>query len=141
MKRFNLPTPARSAPKVLTCCVVDRRVSEHAGLLKSADDGAVRLVFVTSAREALATAHNGALNGGRPVDVWLVNVDLPDRSGLELVPMLRAVAPDSSICLMSDEYSVEAEQLSWKCGASMYRCKPSDASWLDVWVNEAIKVG
>src|SRR6186997_2087337 len=90
-----LPRPVRPQ----TICVVDPQVEEYQCWRKQTERTGLRLEVVTTAAEALRLARNCA------VDRWVINTDLPDRSGGELCEMLRSRRPNVPIALVSNSYS------------------------------------
>jgi DNA-binding response OmpR family regulator len=80
--------------------------------------------FLASGREALRAART------RRVDLWIVNLSLPDISGLDLCRMLRErYAAD--LFVVADQYRAEDERAARVCGVSVFLCKPVDRHWFD----------
>jgi DNA-binding response OmpR family regulator len=65
-----------------------------------------------------------------PSSVWIVNVRLPDMSGITLLSLLRRRLRQCSILLVDDAYSAEDELAARSAGATAYLCKPARATWL-----------
>ena len=113
---------ARSA----TVAVVDPRPGDYRVLL-DAPSGAMRLQFLCCGRDALR------LSQSEQVDLWVIQLALPDMSGLELCQMLRARLSWPVIYVISDGYRAEDERAAWACGASLFGCKPVQAGWFEPW--------
>lgn len=109
--------------KKSSICVVDARPADYDAIVARAEREDAEVSFASSAREALR------LRPANP-EMWVVNCDLPDLSGLELLDMLRSRFPDTPVCMISDEYRPEDEIASRCRGASMYLCKPLVPDWL-----------
>lgn len=111
------------SPKKSSICVVDPRPADYDAVVARAVGEDAEVVFAGSAREALR------LRPEAP-EMWVVNCELPDLSGLELLDMLRGRFPQTPVCMVSDEYRPEDELAARSRGASMYLCKPLVAEWL-----------
>jgi DNA-binding response OmpR family regulator len=118
---------ARGAPAVgagaFSIVVVDRRCWDYAPLFAQPRRD-VWWQFLSSARQALAAARNG------PVDLWVINTSLPDRSGLDLCRMLRE-GRAAEVFLVADRYDAKDELAARASGAAVFACKPVRADWLD----------
>jgi two-component system response regulator PhoP len=79
--------------------------------------------------EGLYRAHEAEA----PYDVVLLDDHLPDATGLEMLPALRAVGPDSLVILMSQSCLHQRFFEAMRCGASDFLQKP-------VWPQEALRV-
>lgn len=62
--------------------------------------------------------------------LWMVNVRLPDMSGVCLLNLLRRRRRRCPVFLIGDVYSAEDELSARAAGASAYLCKPVNAVWL-----------
>jgi DNA-binding response OmpR family regulator len=62
--------------------------------------------------------------------VWIVNVRLPDISGVEFVALIRRRLRRCKVFLVGNKYSVDDELAARTAGATGYLCKPATASWL-----------
>ena len=60
----------------------------------------------------------------------IVNVELPDFSGFDLVEMLRPFPKGTVVLLVADRYIVEDEVRALRLGVSSYLCKPLAGSML-----------
>ncbi|MGB8929896.1 MAG: sigma-54 dependent transcriptional regulator [Anaeromyxobacteraceae bacterium] len=77
-----------------------------------------------------ATAATGAealrLHGDNPSDVVLLDINLPDGSGIQLIPQLLQLHPDVAIIMITSATSIEAAVESIRLGAWDYVTKPFD---------------
>jgi DNA-binding response OmpR family regulator len=62
--------------------------------------------------------------------VWIVNIRLPDMSGISFLRLLRRRTLHGHVFLVSDVYSVEDECVARSAGATAYLCKPVHSVWL-----------
>ena len=76
------------------------------------------------------TAANGAQGlsklGDRPFDLVLLDLALPDRNGLELLPELRAIDPQISVIMITAYGTVEDAVRAMQSGAANFLQKPWD---------------
>ncbi|MCE9547823.1 MAG: response regulator [Planctomycetia bacterium] len=112
------------SPKSTTICVVDAAPGDYSSLCDAVPLHEGRMQFVPSGRAALR------IDPKLDPDLWIINLRLPDMSGLDLYPMIRARFPDVPIYLVADEYSTSDEVLARSSGATMYFCKPLQGEWL-----------
>jgi DNA-binding NtrC family response regulator len=77
--------------------------------------------------ESAASADQGlAKLGERAFDLVLLDLALPDRNGLELLPELRALDPDISVIMITAYGTVEYAVRAMQAGASNFLQKPWD---------------
>jgi CheY-like chemotaxis protein len=62
---------------------------------------------------------------------WLINVCLPDMTGIHLLGLVRRRLRRCSIFLVGDVYSAGDELAARLAGATAYVCKPPSAAWLE----------
>ena len=60
----------------------------------------------------------------------IINVELPDLSGFDLVEMLQPFPKGTTVFLVADQYAVEDEVRALRLGVSSYLCKPLGGSVL-----------
>jgi DNA-binding response OmpR family regulator len=84
-----------------------------------------RLGLFSSGEEALRSPSLGT-----PA-LWIVNVRLPDMSGIGFLNLVRRRMRRSSMFLVGDKYSAVDELSARAAGATAYFCKPPSAAWLD----------
>ena len=62
--------------------------------------------------------------------LWIVNVRLPDMSGIGFLHLARCRSRRCTVFLVGDDYRSEDELAARAAGASAYLCKPVNAAWL-----------
>lgn len=62
--------------------------------------------------------------------LWMVNLRLPDMTGVSFLQLLRQRGQRCPIFLIADQHSLEDELAARGAGASAYLCKPVNAAWL-----------
>jgi response regulator RpfG family c-di-GMP phosphodiesterase len=110
--------------KALTIAVVDRRFDDYADLQNDMREDFICWRIVSTGNDALH------LSRIQPVDLWMINIQLPDMSGLDLCSMLKSQL-DSVIYMVTDSYDEKQERDSRIRGAAMFECKPPQAKWID----------
>jgi PleD family two-component response regulator len=109
-----------------TVAVVDSRPEDYASLPRGSQRQGMIWRFLASAREALRLA------AVETVDLWVVNVLLPDMPGSDLCVMLRSRWPSPTVYVVTDSYRAEDECTARTCGAALFVCKPVQPSWFDL---------
>jgi DNA-binding response OmpR family regulator len=104
--------------------VVDANNNDYRELVESMTDEGYKVELCPSGRAALRK------DPASPPELWVVNMNLPDMTGPDLLSMLRWRYPGVPICLVSDDYRVEDEIAARCTGAEMYLCKPIESEWL-----------
>ena len=61
----------------------------------------------------------------------LINLQLPDMPGIELLTSIRQRSPGSRLYLVSNTYSHLDERTARSVGPAAYFCKPIQATWLE----------
>lgn len=110
--------------KTLTITVVDQCYDDYADLQNDMRKASIRWNFVSTGHDALH------LSRIQPVDLWLINIQLPDMSGLDLCSMLKNQL-DSVIYMVTDSYDEKIEREARIRGAAMFECKPPHPKWID----------
>jgi DNA-binding NarL/FixJ family response regulator len=97
--------------------VVDARPKDYRDLALLAGENRWHLHFFT-------TGH-GAIRYGRPghSDLWIINVSLPDMSGLDLLETVAQNAGAARFFIIADRYGAEDERRACQSGAALYLCK------------------
>lgn len=62
--------------------------------------------------------------------LWLVNLRLPDMSGVAFLALVRQRVRRCPVFLIADAHSTLDELEARAAGASAYLCKPVDGAWL-----------
>jgi DNA-binding response OmpR family regulator len=101
-----------------TILVVDPKQSDYDCLLRLAVAEGHEVRFLATAGAALRQRHE--IRGG----LMIINVELPDRSGFDLVEMLQPSLKGTTVFLVGDRYAVEDEVRALRLGVSSYLCKP-----------------
>lgn len=80
----------------------------------------------------LFTTGDAALRAYDPLALrlWMINVQLPDVSGIGLLTLIRARQRRDIIYVIGDEYVLQDELAARSAGATAYMCKPVCAHWL-----------
>ena len=104
--------------------VVDAISNDYAQLFRELGGAAVRLTVYATGEDALRSATASAST------VWVINIRLPDMSGISFLRHLRRRVIHGHAFLVSDEYSAEDERVARSAGATAYLCKPVQAVWL-----------
>lgn len=111
--RTPLPSSLLNRPRVLV-------VDDEPSIRMIAKIFLERAGYVAEDVGDAAEALRRAATGERAFAVLLVDVSLPDRNGVELLPELRALAPRAGVVLMSGRAEDEVPDH----GADGYLCKP-----------------
>ena len=104
--------------------VVDRHPDDYENLARTSPDDRTKVEFLNSGRAALR------LRGRVRPGLWIINMDLPDMSGLDLQSMLHGRYPDTPVYMVGDDYSPQDEISARSSGATMYFCKPVQKDWV-----------
>jgi DNA-binding response OmpR family regulator len=104
--------------------VVDANVGDYQDLASNLSENGYHLEICANGRAALR------LDPSKAPEMWVVNMNLPDISGPNLLSMLRWRYPGVPICLVSDNYRAEDEITARCSGAELYLCKPLESEWL-----------
>lgn len=107
--------------------VVDPRPSDYASLAEHAKQMQLRLNFLEDGRPALHCLD------ASPTALWLMNLELPDFDGFELLEMLVTECRDATVLAIANSYDPDDEIRALYLGAAMYLCKPAQPSWLVGW--------
>ena len=105
--------------------VVDANPDDYAELLHELGRYELDVRMYATGEEALQTST------ARSAAIWLVNMRLPDMSGISLLKLVRERLAHCPIVITSDVYSAEDELAARCAGATAYVCKPPSVAWLD----------
>ncbi len=111
-------------PDYWTVYVVDSRPQDYAELAKRFAEHELQLQIFGAGREAL---RSGAV---QPPDLWIINLDLPDMSGPDLLAMLRWRSLGAPMVLVSDVYDLQAEIVARASRPFMVLRKPLESALL-----------
>lgn len=106
--------------------VVDSRPQDYDTLIPAAEAESFSTFVAASGEEALRLPRR---DSGR---LWLINTQLPDMTGAELLSLLSRRDYASTYALVGDAYSHDDEVVARQAGATIYVCKPPQTSWLRV---------
>ena len=109
------------AARLQTIMVVDGNSSDYEELFDSTNLDSMEVRLLPGGRAALREARFSA------VDLWIVNVRLPDMSGFDLATM---VPLGPAVFMVADEYRAEDELRTLSLGLARYLCKPLNVSWV-----------
>jgi DNA-binding response OmpR family regulator len=98
--------------------IVDPEQADYDCLLPVAAAEGCEVRFLATGRAALRRRRE--ITGG----LLIVNVELPDLSGFDLVEMLQPFPQGTAVFLVADQYAVEGEVRALRLGVSSYLCKP-----------------
>ena len=104
--------------------VVDANLDDYEPLINEfhLDELSIRL-FSTGEDALRASAVSSSM-------LWIVNIRLPDISGLTFLQLVRRRMRRSSVFLVGNGYSAIDELAARSAGATAYVCKPASAAWL-----------
>lgn len=106
--------------------VVDACIEDYAALFTDERLHELSYRHFTTGEEALQR-FDAAL-----ATLWMVNMRLPDMSGVSFLHLLRHRLRWRPVFLVGDVYSSEDEVSARAAGASAYLCKPVNAAWLQL---------
>jgi DNA-binding response OmpR family regulator len=106
--------------------IADKKLDDYGALVVELSERGVRVGLFSTGEEALRAAN------GNPATLWVVNVKLPDMTGVALLKLVRRL-PRSTVFLVGDEYSAGDELAARAAGATAYVCKPPSAAWLEAY--------
>ncbi|HSK10087.1 MAG TPA: sigma-54 dependent transcriptional regulator [Vicinamibacterales bacterium] len=117
------------------------------GLLLLVDDDAVFRQVMTGELRRLGFEVAAAVSGGdaarqaaeREPDVVLLDLRLPDLGGLEVLKLLREVAPASEVVMLTGHGSIDTAIESIRLGAFDYVVKPSPIDELELRIERALE--
>ena len=87
----------------------------------------------SSASDALATL------GRETFDLILTDISMPDMSGLEMLPYLASLAPDSVVVMISGARLIESAIEAMRAGVFDYLTKPFDLAQVRIVVSRAVE--
>ena len=105
--------------------VVDPAHSDYESLIAAGQTSGIRFRFLSTVEEALR------LHPPPGVLAWIINIELPRVSGLELYELLRSRLGDVPVLMVDDQYDADHELSVLTVGRPHYLCKPLEASWID----------
>lgn len=82
---------------------------------------------VTAVETGLAALEKGA---AERIDLFLLDVFLPDMTAVDVIPRLRSFCPDANVITLTGQSSRELELVLRQLGIAYYMAKPVQASEL-----------
>ena len=116
------PTANRASIPRPIVWIVDAHRSDYGRLLADVKSEQLEIHFLSSGRELLHCWFAGA------PDVCIVNLQLPELNGFDVIEMIRPFPEGTTVCLLADEYVLEDEIRALSLGVHSYFCKPLEAS-------------
>jgi CheY-like chemotaxis protein len=107
--------------------IVDPRLDDYRDLVEPARKHLLRLTLTTTGSNALRLVPSFA------DAVWLLNPQLPDMNGLDLLEMLHSLQRSLKAVVIDNRYDPHREQRALELRAVQYVCKPLHLSWLKAW--------
>jgi DNA-binding response OmpR family regulator len=107
--------------------VADKTLDDYGPLVVELSERGMRVGLFSTGEEALRAA------SGNAATLWVVNVKLPDMTGVALLKLVRRRLPRSTVFLVGDAYAADDELAARAAGATAYVCKPPSAAWLEVY--------
>lgn len=102
--------------------IADAHRSDYSHLLADPKAEQLEIRFLASGRELLHCWSAGA------PDVCIVNLQLRDLGGFEVVEMIQPFPEGTAVCMLSDYYAPEDEIRALMLGVHAYCCKPLEAA-------------
>jgi DNA-binding response OmpR family regulator len=119
--------------------VVDAKLDDYGVLIAAQREHDLRIKLFATGESALRAARASS------VALWLINVRLPDMTGIHLLGLVRRRLRRCSVFLVGDTYSADDEVAARQAGATAYVCKPASAAWLESYLprcrSPAIRAG
>lgn len=127
-----MTTPdAAKRPRVF---VVDDEAPIRAALAKFLEKRGYDVISAAQGREALQLLHDGT-----DATLMLLDVRLPDMSGLDVVPEALDIDPDLAIVMLSGVSDATTAAICLQRGAYDYLTKPIELSDLDLAIERALR--
>jgi DNA-binding response OmpR family regulator len=114
-----------TAQQVDDLIVVDANSNDYDRLVDELGLVDVRIHLYASGEDALRATSAGASA------IWMVNIRLPDMSGICFLKLIRRRVRQCSVFLVGDAYSATDELAARLAGATAYLCKPASAAWIE----------
>jgi DNA-binding response OmpR family regulator len=111
----------------IVIAVADAREADYIELLRLATRRRWSVHLMPSGRDAVRAAEY------LPANLWIINADLPDMNGLDVVELLLSYVSPSDIFVIVDRYREEDEIRALALGVALFLCKPLEAAWLGQW--------
>jgi CheY-like chemotaxis protein len=126
MREFQMQK-AKPQTQTKQLVIVDPKADDYNDLVDLVESGAIRWTITSTGASSLRLV-NGHLDA-----LWLISVKLPDMSGLDLLEMLRSMAPQLTIFVVDESYESQREFRALQHSAARYLCKPVQKDWITAW--------
>ena len=104
--------------------VVDPQPEDYTEIVSSVDERQLRLHLFATGDEAIRSS------AATWCELWLVNMQLPDMTGIELMSLIRERDPQAAVFLVGNVQDSKDEIAARSAGSTAYVCKPAHAVWL-----------
>jgi DNA-binding response OmpR family regulator len=106
--------------------IADPAPADYDQLIAELEPTETELRFYTTANAAISHARQeGRFGSGK---LWLVNSQLPDMRGADLVEILRGIFGQAVLVIVDDQYDKQQEIAAVTAGATIYVYKPISAA-------------
>ena len=114
-------SPAKQRSRIL---VVDAHPNDYDSIAHSSDFREVSFEFLQDGRSLLRNRDETC------PELCVINMNLPDMSGLDVYDMVTQRWPGVPVYLVGDDYRPEDEVRARSSGATFYFCKPLQREWI-----------
>lgn len=125
--------PTRPSSRAIRVAFADDDLFVRAGLRRFI----ASVVDFEYAGEAASAGNALALVQAAQIDVLVLDANMPDRSGLEILPQLRAMVPRMQVVVVSALPASAMAPLALRAGACAYLEKPVNPSVLEEAIRSA----
>jgi DNA-binding response OmpR family regulator len=108
--------------------IVDAQLDDYDALLTDECGQAIRVSQFHTGERALQSVVSSSTT------LWLINVSLPDMTGIHLLGLVRRRLRRCIVFLVGDVYSADDELAARLAGATAYVCKPTSVAWLECYL-------
>ena len=116
-----------------TILIVDNDTGARKRLSATFKKGGFEVLAVGTANEAIAAARERRFN------VVLLDIELPDMSGTELIASLKELQPDAAIVMVTADPTLDSAVRSINAGAQRYLTKPLNMDEVLATVTEVLE--
>ena len=106
--------------------IADTAPADYDQLIAELESTETELRFFTTANAAICHARQVGHSGSGKL--WLVNSQLPEMRGADLVEILRGICGQAVLVIVDDQYDKQQEIAAVTAGATMYVYKPVSAA-------------
>jgi DNA-binding response OmpR family regulator len=106
--------------------IADPAPADYDQLIAELESTETELRFFTTANAAISHARQEGRSGSGML--WLVNSQLPDMRGADLVEILRGICGQAVLVIVDDQFNRQQEIAAVTAGATIYVYKPISAA-------------